>query len=131
KESETFRLTNYLAQVLKYQPRSVGSHVQARAKAAGKDHGMMDFSRLEPWTRVSPADYESNVLEMIGLARERNAGVILLYSEFWKDSPYRAVLEKVAKSERVPLVDASALVAEARERMEEDRERKLGVDATG
>src|SRR5262249_32279368 len=105
-------------------------HLQERAEAAGKDDRMTDFSRLEPWTRVSPADFEMNVLEMIRLARERKAGVILLYNEFWKESPYRAVLEKLAKSERVPLVDASALLAEARERMEEDLERKLGLEPT-
>jgi lysophospholipase L1-like esterase len=130
KESETFRLTNYLAQVLKDQPRSVGSYLRARANAAGNDDGTMDFSQLEPWTRVSPADYEKNVLEMISLAGERNASVILLYSEFWKDSPYRAVLAKVAKSERVPLVDTSALVADARKTTEEDLERKLGLEPT-
>jgi lysophospholipase L1-like esterase len=125
-ESETFRLTNYLAQVLKYEPRSVGSYIQERAK----DDGAEDFSQLEPWMRVSPADYETNLLEMISLARKRNAGVILLYNEFWEDSPYRAVLETIAKSERVPLVDTSALVAEARRRAADKLERRLGLEPT-
>jgi lysophospholipase L1-like esterase len=126
-ESETFRFANYLAQAIKYQPRSIGSYLEAQAKTSGEGSGT-DFSGLEPWTRVSPADYETNVLEMIRLARKQSAGVILLYNEFWRGSPYRAALEKVAKSERVPLVDTSALLAEAREKMEENLERKLGLE---
>jgi lysophospholipase L1-like esterase len=127
-ESETFRLTNYLAQVLKYKPSSIASYLEAQAKTAEKADGTAQFSQLEPWVRVSPADYEKNVLKMIRLARERNAGVILLYNEFWEDSPYRAALKKVAETERVPLVDTSALVAEARKKIEEDLERKLGLE---
>jgi lysophospholipase L1-like esterase len=129
-ESETFRLTNYLAQVLKYEPSSIASYLEEQAEGAANEDGTAGFSQLEPWVRVSPADYERNVLEMIRLARKRNAGVILLYNEFWEDSPYRAVLNKVAEAERVPLVDTCTLVAAARKKMEEDLERKLGLEPT-
>jgi lysophospholipase L1-like esterase len=128
KESETIRLLQYLARALKHKPQSVGDHLQARADAAGKADGAMDFAKLEPWTRVSPADYENNIREMIRLARGRNAGVILLYNEFWKDSPYQQALEKLSKSEGVPLVDARGLIAKAREEVEKNLETKLNLE---
>ena len=85
-----------------------------------------DYEELEPWTRVSPKDYEQNIREMIRLARERGAGVILLRNELW-DSPYRAVLEKISTAERVPLVDSGALHAAARKRIEDDLEARLDL----
>src|SRR5262249_16668239 len=79
KKSDTLRLMQYLAQATKYQPQTVGDHLRARANAAGMADGTVDFGRLEPWTRVSPDDYEKNIREIIRLARGGKAEVILVY----------------------------------------------------
>jgi lysophospholipase L1-like esterase len=128
KKSETFRLLQYVAQASRYKPQTVGDHLRNRAEAAGKADGTVDFATLEPWTRVSPADYEKNIREMVRLARSRNADVILLYNEFWRNSPYQQALEKIAQSEGVPLVDTSALVEEARGQIEQHLEKKLNLE---
>jgi lysophospholipase L1-like esterase len=122
KMSETYRLLDYLVGVFKHQPKSVGDHLRGRA-AGGNEN--VDFA----WARVSPADYEENIREMIRLARGRQASVILLYNEFWKNSPYRRALEKISKSEGVPLVDTSALIEAARAKIEHDLEKRLNLEA--
>ena len=122
---ETYKLLEYLALVLKHKPKSIGDRLKEEADSAEGAEGEKDFEKLEPRTRVSLGDYEKNILEMIHLARSRQASVVLLYNELWKDGPYRVVLEKISRSEGVPLVDSSALIAEARRKMEEELEGEL------
>ena len=125
--AESYRLLRYLALVLKHRPQSVGDHLKANAEAAGKADERVEYEKLEAWTRVSPKDYEKNIRDMIALARRRRAGVILLYNELWGNSPYRAVLERIARTEGVSLVDSSALIAAARRALEGELERKLDL----
>ena len=94
---------------MKYQPISLSEHMKAEANSIGED-----FNKLEPWTRVSPADYEKHISEMTRLAEQHGADVILLYNEFWEDSPYKAALESISKRRQVPMIDTSALVVGAR-----------------
>jgi hypothetical protein len=44
-------------------------------------------------------------------------------------SPYWIVLEEISKKEAVPLVDSSALIVEARKKVEDDLERRLGLQS--
>ncbi len=129
--SEFYRLLRYLALRLKHESKTMGQHLQAKAESDGKADEKVEYAKLEAWTRVSPRDYENNLLEMIALARRHQAGVLLLYNELWEDSPYRAVLERVARAERVPLVDSSALIAKARRLLEEELERRLDLRPAG
>jgi len=132
---ESYKLLRYVALALKDKPGSIGARLKAEADSAQKGEDILerrrferrDYEKLEPWTRVSLNDYEKNILQMINLARSRAAGVILLYSALWKESPYRMVLERISKAEGLPLLDSSALVAEARRAMEEELERKLDL----
>ncbi len=121
-KSAIYNMLKYFALVLKYQPVSIAEHMKAEIKSADAD-----FNELEPWTRVSPADYEKNISEMIRLAIEHGADVVLLYNEFWEDSPYKAALESISKRRQVPIIDTSVLVREAREKMEAELERKLNL----
>ena len=86
-----------------------------------------DFDKFEPWMRDSLKDFDNNHREMIKLARSHNTSVVLLYNEFWTDSPYLKILQRISREERVPLVDSSALISEAQRRIEEDLERKLDL----
>jgi hypothetical protein len=95
--------------------------------AATKGSGHVDYDSIEPWTRVSPQDYERNIREMIRLARERGAGVILLDNELWAGSPYRPILKTIAADAQVPLIDSLEVVAAARSRMEHDIAARLGL----
>jgi len=122
---ESYKLLHYFAQTLRFRPRSIGDFLREHANDRGS--GSVDYDAIEPWTRVSPHDYEANLREMIGLARTHGAGVVLLDNELWEGSPYRPVIRRVADAERVPLVDSLAIVAEARRRMERDIEGRLGL----
>src|SRR6185503_12785759 len=98
-----------------------------REQANDRGSGKVDYDAIEPWTRVSPHDYESNTREMIRLSRDHGAAVVLLDNELWEDSPYRPILRTIAADTGVPLVDSLRLVADAREKIERDLESRLGL----
>lgn len=133
---ESYKLLRYLALVLKKKPRSIGDRLKAEAESArnGDDvlarrrrFGKSSYDEVESWTRVSLGDYETNLLDMINLARQQGAGVILLYNELWTESPYRTVLEKISRTKEVPFVDSSALIVTAQKKIEEELEKKLDL----
>jgi lysophospholipase L1-like esterase len=132
---ETYKLLRYLALVLKYKPKLIAEQLKADADSAQKGEDIFekkrfvpqDYEKVESWTRVSLNDYQKNILEMINLAKGRRAGVVLLYNGLWRESPYRSTLEKISKVEKVPLVDSSAMIAEAQRRIEEELEKKLDL----
>jgi lysophospholipase L1-like esterase len=132
---ELYKLLRYAAQVIRHEPWSIGDYMQdiahsagtpAEAWIGGQGTESVDYEKLEPYTRVSPSDYEKNILEMIDLVRSHGADVILLYNELW-DVPYRDVLQEVSRTKGVPLVDSKALIDRARTRIEKDLEEKLGL----
>ncbi len=146
KRSETFNLLAYLAQLATYEQKTLDIYLKDEA-----DEGEVDDEPVPPpsatpakgeerkeeqladpydwlkYARVPPADYEQNIRAMVRLARGHGARVVLLYNELWLDGPYQKALEKVAASENVPLVNGSALIAEARRKVEQDLERQLGL----
>src|SRR5437762_14253919 len=87
------------------------------------------YSAIEPWTRVSPPDYEANIREMIRLSRARGAAVVLLDNELWEESPYRALLKSIAADTHAPLVDTLRIVAEPRTAIERGTELERGLPA--
>ncbi len=132
---EIYKLLRWVALVIREQPKPPAYYIKAMAESAeteakagggGEANATVDYDKFEPWTRVSPRDYESNLREMIRLARSRNARAILLANELWA-TPYRAVLEKVSRAEGVPLVDSQGLIAEAKRGMEETLEAELDL----
>jgi hypothetical protein len=134
---ESYKLLRYLALVVKDKPTSIGQHLKTAADSAREEgfdyfasddfRKMEDYNKLEPWTRVSLKDYEQNILEMIDVARSHKAGVILLYNELWGNIPYRIVLGRISSTAQVPLVDSSALISEARGKIENALEGKLDL----
>jgi hypothetical protein len=76
---------------------------------------------------VSPRDYEANIREMMQLASSRGARVVLVDNELWEESPYRAVLKKIAGDTGAALVDSLALVNRARAGIERDLETRLDL----
>jgi lysophospholipase L1-like esterase len=131
-KSELYKLLSYLMRSMMEKPTSIGEQLKASATTGrGGDildmPGEQNYEQFEAWTRVPLNDYENNVVEMIRLARDRGAGVILLFNELWRNNPYRFALEKIAAAQGVPLVDSSALIAENRRKIEEDLEKKLGL----
>jgi lysophospholipase L1-like esterase len=61
--------------------------------------------------RVSLAEYESNLMKMIQLAKNNDAEIVLITRPSQKDvpTPYDSVAIRVAKKTAVPVVDAYAL----------------------
>jgi lysophospholipase L1-like esterase len=141
KQSETFNLPAYFAQLVKFDPKPIGHYLKEEGDddegdnnepasppdptPAGQGEPATDPYAWLNGARVPPADYERNVRELVRLARERDFGVVLLYNELWYDGPYQKALEKVAASQKVALVNSSAILAEARQRMEHELEQKL------
>jgi len=125
KDLELYKLLNYLALTLRFHPRSIGEYVREQSKDRGS--GTVDYSTIEPWTRVSPRDFEANLREMIGLSRASGAAVVLLDNELWPESPYRAMLRTIAADAHVPLVDSLQIVADARAAVERSMESRFGL----
>jgi lysophospholipase L1-like esterase len=135
KKIEVYKLLRYLSQVTRHKPGTIGEYMQKVAASAGTEaeawiggrgNETADYEKLKEYTRVSPSDYEKNIVSMIRLARVHGAGVILLYNELW-DTPYRTVLEKVSREREVPLVDSNTLIDRARAEIERALEEKLDL----
>ena len=128
-KSEFFKLLRYWALLLTWKPRSISEYLEDKSYNATWRQQVTgnDFDKFEPWTRDSLRDYDRHHREMISVARSRNISIVLLYNEFWKDSPYLKVLQRIARDERVPLVDSSALIAGAQKNIEEELEKKLDL----
>src|SRR5262245_9070437 len=119
---EFYKLLDYLALAVKFHRRSIGDFVKEDADAKSEP---ADYDAIEPWTRVSPHDYDANVREMIRLQTSRGGAVILIDNELWDESPYRPVLKTIAADAHVPLVDSLQIVADAKLKVEHDLETRL------
>jgi hypothetical protein len=122
---EGYKFLKYEALVLRFHRKPISDYLKAEAGTKGS--GAVDYDSIEPWTRVSPHDYEQNVREMIRLARERGASVVLVDNGLWEGSPYRAVLRKLANELDAPLVDSLAIVNAARTNIEQSLETRLNL----
>jgi lysophospholipase L1-like esterase len=124
--SESLALLKYMALALRFHPQSFGEFLKADAKTdQGKSNASVNYDELEPWTRVSPRDYDHNLREMIMRARAQGARVVLLDNELWDGSPYRPVLRSISRDEHVPLVDSLRLIADARSGLERELETRF------
>jgi hypothetical protein len=83
---------------------------------------------MEPWTRVSPRDYDRNLREMVKLGRDHGARAVLLDNELWPESPYRPVLRAISRDEQVPLVDSLQIIREERTRIERNMETRFQLE---
>jgi lysophospholipase L1-like esterase len=122
---EGYKFLNYEALVMTFRPKPISDYL--KAQPGPKTAVPVDYDSLEPWTRVSPHDYESNVREMIRLAREQGAAVVLVDNELWSGSPYRATLKKIASELEVALVDSLEIVDAARTDIEDRLEARLDL----
>jgi hypothetical protein len=124
--SESLALLKYVALALRFHSKNFGEFLKADAKTdQGKSNANVDYDDLEPWTRVSPHDYDRNLREMITLARAQGARVVLLDNELWEGSPYRPVLRTISRDEQVPLVDSLRLIVDARTGLEREMETRF------
>ncbi len=124
--SELFTLLKYFALVLRFHPQTMGDFLRADVKTeSSKGSEPVNYADIEPWTRVSPPDYEKNIREMIELARGRGARIVLLDNELWPESPYRPVLSAISRDTHVPLVDSLRIIADEKTRIERGMEMRL------
>ena len=133
---EIVKLLRYVSAEMRHEPWSIGDYMQTVASSMGTpDHAWSggaaaettDYEAAEPYTRVSPRDYEENIRAMVRLAKNRGATVILLYNSIW-DTPYRDALERVSLTESVPLVDSESVLDRAVTEIEQDIERSRGLE---
>jgi lysophospholipase L1-like esterase len=128
-QSESLALLKYLALAMRFRPHAFGEFLKANAKTdQGKSNANVNYDELEPWTRVSPRDYESNLRAMIALARAQGARVVLLDNELWDGSPYRPRLRSIAGQEHVPLIDSLRIIADARAQLERGIEAQFHLE---
>jgi lysophospholipase L1-like esterase len=130
-KSESFKLLQYWALLLKWKPESIDRHIENMSRHTTWKRKVVDsdFDKFEPWMKDSVKDFDNYHREMIKLARNHNISIVLLYNEFWTDSPYLKILQRISRDERVPLVDSSALISAAQKRIEEELERTLNLEA--
>jgi lysophospholipase L1-like esterase len=110
---ESYRLLRYWALLVNWQPRSPGAHLQDQSDTHALFEQEQHDGKLKPWLQVSLRDYERYLLEMMHIAHSLDAGTILLYNAFGQQSPYRRVLERLARTAGVPFIDSSAVLAAA------------------
>ncbi len=120
---ESYKLLDYVALRLKFRPKPIGDYLTEDADDRGS--GSVDYSTIEPWTRVSPVDYEGNVRQMVRAAQARGARAVLIDNELWAESPYHPVLQKLSAELGVPLVDSLGIVSEAKQTAARDLEHQL------
>lgn len=137
RDLEIYRLAVYLAQVSKFQSITLGETIKAvsdpnaeflyESWVSAEALEAKDYERLEPRVRVPPADYDQNTREMIRLVRENGALPILLHNDLRPGSPYQSALKKISREQEVPLVDSCELIGAARQRIESELEKRLGL----
>jgi lysophospholipase L1-like esterase len=119
---EILKLLRYAAKVAKHDPWSIGDYMgklvetsgtSAAAWLGGRFSETADYEELEPYTRVSPRDYEANLTAMVQLAGDHGVDVLLLFNELWI-TPYRDAVRRVAAREGLAWIDSQALIAKAR-----------------
>jgi lysophospholipase L1-like esterase len=127
--SESLALLKYFALLLRFHPRPIGDFLKADAKAdAGRNNDTVNYDDMEPWTRVSPRDYDRNLREMVRLGREQGSRTVLLDNELWPESPYRPVLRAISRDEHVPLVDSLRMIQDERARIEQGMEIRFRLE---
>lgn len=127
RDLDVYKLLKYTALLLKFHPKPIGEYLRADTAHAASKGETVDYESIEPWTRVSPRDYDRNIRQMIDLATARGARVVLLDNELWDESPYRPVLRTISEEQHVPLVDSERLVADAGAKMAHDLEARLAL----
>ena len=135
--SELYRLLTYLGQARKFETITMTDNLKASSDpneqfvyeswVSAPALEVKDYERFESRLRVTPADYEKNIKEMIRLIRERGAVPILLHNELRPGSPYQSALRKISAEEKVTLVDSCELLGEARRQIESDLEQRLAL----
>ena len=135
--SELYKLLTYLGQARKFEKITMTDHLKASSDpheqftyeswVSAEALEAKDYERLESRLRVTPADYEKNIKEMIRLIRERGAVPILLHNELRPGSPYQSALRKISAEEKVMLVDNCQLLGEARRQVERGMEQRLAL----
>jgi len=128
-KSESFKLLRYWALLIKWKPETINEDIEIKSHDTTWKRQVSgnDFDKFEPWMRNSLREYDNYHREMIREAKSHDISVVLLYNEFWRDSPYLKVLQRISRDERVPLVDSSALIAGAQKRIEDELEKKLDL----
>ena len=135
--SELYKLLTYLGSARKFETITMADNLKAisdpneqfvyESWVSAPALEVKDYERLESRLRVTPADYEKNIKEMIRLIRERGAVPILLHNELRPGSPYQSALRKISAEEKVTLVDSCELLGEARRQVERDLEQRLAL----
>lgn len=134
--SELYRLMTYLGQARKFERITMTDHLKAITDPNEQFYESWvsapvleanDYERFESRLRVTPADYEKNIKEMIRLVREYGAVPILLHNELRSGSPYQSALKRISAEEKVTLVDNCELLGEARRQIERDIEQRLAL----
>ena len=136
--SDFYGLLKYFAQVLRFHPQTTGDFLKADEKeepskgdkpvspvSPANPVNPANYDDMEPWTRVSPHDYDLNIREMVRLGRSQGARVVLLDNELWAESPYRPVLVAIARDEHIPLVDSLRIIEDERARIERGMETRF------
>jgi lysophospholipase L1-like esterase len=135
--SEIYKLAVYLAQVSKFESITLGETIKAvsdpkaefvyESWVSAEALEPQDYDRLEARVRVPPAEYEQNIREMVRLVRAQGALPILLHNDLRPGSPYQSTLRKVSRELYVELIDSCELIVAAKQRSEDELEKRLAL----
>jgi lysophospholipase L1-like esterase len=126
---EIYRLLQYWALLIKWNPWPLEKYLKNMISVRAWYDQDWELENLDPKMQVSLRNFEEHYLEMISIARSHDIAVILLFNDFWRESPYLRILQRIANTQSVPLVVSSDLLAKEQERMQRDLESKLDLQS--
>src|SRR5262249_33209658 len=120
---KSVKLGKYWAQLLSYHEGSTVAGLTQEAVF----HDRATAVEQPVWIKESLREYKARILTISDAARTRGIRVVLLYPEFWLNSPYLKLLKELSAELNLPLLDWSDMLARASQNHVADRERRVGV----
>lgn len=127
-KSEIYKIIKYFALMVRWTPKGI-SHDLALYHTSKWKMIMEENieNEYEPWMNTSLNDYERNYRIMIDQLKSEEIDVILLYPEFWINSPYVRILKRLSREYNLQLTDSSKILFNERIKLEDETESNLNL----
>jgi lysophospholipase L1-like esterase len=124
---ELYKLLRYWALILKWKPSTMDKYLRDTITLAQYSHGLKERQNSDPWFKDTLRQSRQNFRGILDTANKNNVDTIFLYPEFLVEGPILKVLEDLSDEEKVPIVDASRLIADEQRKIQDNLEEQLGL----
>ncbi len=124
---ELYKLLRYWALVLKWKPSPMDKYFRDTITLVQYSHGLNERENSDPWFKDTLRQSRQNFEDILDKANKNNVNTIFLYPEFLVEGPILKILENLSHKEKVPVVDASRLIADEQTKLKDNLEEQLGL----